>query len=43
MLLFLVVIGMIIGIINFIKEIKNFIRILKGDIREEDFEDFILK
>lgn len=43
MLLFLVVIGTIIGIIDFIKEINDFIRVLKGNIREEDYDDYIIK
>lgn len=30
-------------VIDFIYTIKQYIRIKKGDIKEEDFEDFILK
>lgn len=33
---------MILAVRQLIKEIKDFKRVLKGDIQEEDYEDFIL-
>ena len=38
----LLIILMILVIKQLIKEIKDLKRVLKGDIQEEDYEDFIL-